>query len=1289
VEVSSGDLVKSIGGFIARHIDAKNRSKGKAIFKYDLCVIKKLDLVNFTASLKVESETYYNKFYKVEISGFNNENDIEAICSCPAAQWQEICKHGSAALFALSEKLAELSAEEVVAQTEVPPTDMQVLKMSDIDETAIKRLLNSEDWPKARQLAYANRAKISTDFNQTATATLIYKSDKFDIVIKKAGNKLFYTSCTCPEGTKSMCLHRACVLLQLRNNNGERAFELMKDWTDYKNQLLAEYGFSVTDDLTGLFDFAMEGDKPVLKVLDTAITPITDLNKFVKTDLQLNPQNKTINIGTAGQGKRKTDSEKIYPDTAKYGIGYLFNFLKPELPYFTITPVMGKLNAAETALISNINSVLNVSGNIEFKEMPKFSENDYQIIQLCKELSVTELYTYARAKLKVIPKFSTWYYTGAPLKPEDMDSAQTTAFWQYVYQRVWALFQLLENKITYSALQTNHLSINTIAPLEIKNTKAVLCFNISENNGFIELSAALKTDTAIVPLKNAKSVANGIMLQVGNTLYLVDNHNQPEIFNSFLQKPVVKVKSANFPTLLNNVILPLQNHFEVTSQIPLDYTDVQIEPRAQLYLKESDDYLILQPIISYNNTQTEPDNGPDLILVQNGQLVRLIRNRDFETDLRDFILHLHPSFAEQLPETEGLYFYIHYNEVLTDNWFLSCFEQVKNRQIEVFGFKQLSKFHFNLHKPKLTFNKVSSGIDWFDLQASVEFGNLSVSLKDVQKAIIKKDNFIKLEDGSMGILPQEWLQKYAALFKLSDTKGKNTLHLSKVHFNIVDQLYDEIQEEKVLQELAEKRNKLKNFDKIQDVKIPRQIKAELRPYQKSGFSWLNFLNEFRWGGCLADDMGLGKTLQILTFLQHLKQQKQPGTHLVVVPTSLIFNWEAEAEKFCNSLTLLRYHGPDRRKISIDSFKKYDIIITSYGTLASDIEKFIKFTFQYVILDESQSVKNPDTKRYKAVRLLNSHNRLALTGTPIENNTFDLYAQLNFLNPGMLGSIEFFKEQYANPIDKHNDQERVAELKRIVYPFILRRTKELVAKDLPEKTETILYCEMGSEQRKVYEAFRDLYRFKILDKINESGMSKAGMFILEGLMKLRQICDSPALLKDAEDYGQESVKLKELMAHITERTGKHKILIFSQFLMMLALVRKQLKAQKIEYAYLDGSTTPAEREEEVRKFQTHPNCRVFLVSLKAGGMGLNLTAADYVFLIDPWWNPAVEQQAIDRTHRIGQTNHVFAYKMICKDSVEEKILALQQKKKLLAADLISTDKAFIKNLSKSDVEFLFS
>lgn len=356
-------------------------------------------------------------------------------------------------------------------------------------------------------------------------------------------------------------------------------------------------------------------------------------------------------------------------------------------------------------------------------------------------------------------------------------------------------------------------------------------------------------------------------------------------------------------------------------------------------------------------------------------------------------------------------------------------------------------------------------------------------------------------------------------------------------------------------------------------------------------------------------------------------------------------------------------------------------------MRSDVELLQKYKFNYIILDESQAVKNPDSLTSKAVRLLKAKNRITMTGTPVENNTFDLYSQMEFLNPGFLGGGEFFKSEYANPIDKFQDKEKAAELRKLIYPFMLKRTKEEVAKDLPDKTETILYCEMGKKQRKVYETFREKYRQQIADKMATEGMNKSSFLILEALMKLRQICDSPALLSDDADYGNESAKLDEITREIEENASNHKILIFSQFLKMLDLIKAHLEKNNIPYEYLDGQTT--DRADRVNRFQSDQNCRVFLMSLKAGGVGLNLTEADYVYLIDPWWNPAVEAQAIDRTHRIGQTKKVFAYKMICKDSVEEKILLLQQRKKDLANDLISAEAGFIKKLSQDDIIDLFS
>jgi SNF2 family DNA or RNA helicase len=356
-------------------------------------------------------------------------------------------------------------------------------------------------------------------------------------------------------------------------------------------------------------------------------------------------------------------------------------------------------------------------------------------------------------------------------------------------------------------------------------------------------------------------------------------------------------------------------------------------------------------------------------------------------------------------------------------------------------------------------------------------------------------------------------------------------------------------------------------------------------------------------------------------------------------------------------------------------------------IINDIEHLNTIKFNYVVLDESQAIKNTDSLRYKAVMLLKAKNRLAMTGTPVENNTFDLYAQMNFTNPGLLGNVNHFKKNFSDLIDKKGDQEAATLLRKIVQPFLLRRTKDQVAKDLPNKTEDVIYCEMGSEQRKVYNAFRDNYRNLIGKKIDTEGLGKSSMIVLDALLKLRQICNSPALLNTKESYGNDSVKIEELVSHLTEKTGNHKVLVFSQFVEMLKLIEKELTKQNIPYEYLDGQTR--KREEKVKRFQEEQSCRVFLISIKAGGVGLNLTQADYVYIVDPWWNPAVEAQAIDRTHRIGQTKKVFAYRMICKDTTEEKILQLQQKKKKVSEDVISADAAFYKQLEKEDILDLFS
>jgi non-specific serine/threonine protein kinase len=613
-------------------------------------------------------------------------------------------------------------------------------------------------------------------------------------------------------------------------------------------------------------------------------------------------------------------------------------------------------------------------------------------------------------------------------------------------------------------------------------------------------------------------------------------------------------------------------------------------------------------------------------------------------------------------------------------------DAMKEMQVPVFGFEALHNFRFNTTKPKTSIF-ISSNTDWFDAKVEILFGDQKVTVAEVKHALANKQQFVQLNDGSLGILPDEWLKKYALLFRVGEG-STDKLKLSHYHRSIIDELYELKDEDELSFELEEKYNRLREFEQIQNVTPPPQLQSILRSYQVAGFQWLNYLHHINWGGILADDMGLGKTVQALAFLQHFKTQYNRIYAMVVCPTTLIYNWENEIKKFTPSLTYTIHHGSTRTKKTED-LSKYDVIITTYGTLRSDISFFMGMKFDYVLLDESQAIKNPASKVTKAACLLSAKHRLCMSGTPLQNNTFDIYAQMNFLNPGMLGSIEFFRQEFAIPIDKLGEPDRKEHLRRLLYPFILRRTKEQVAQDLPEKQEMILWCEMQEEQRSIYDAYRNDYRDKILGAINDRGIARSQFTILQGLMKLRQICDSPAILNEDDVFENHSIKIEELAREITEDMSNHKALIFSQFLGMLALIKQKLETLGVKYEYFDGSTSAPDREKAIRNFQGNEEIRVFLISLKAGGVGLNLTAADYVYIVDPWWNPAVEQQAIDRTHRIGQTKNIFAYRMICKDTIEDKILQLQEKKKALAKDLISDEAGFVKSLTKEDVDYLFS
>ena len=581
---------------------------------------------------------------------------------------------------------------------------------------------------------------------------------------------------------------------------------------------------------------------------------------------------------------------------------------------------------------------------------------------------------------------------------------------------------------------------------------------------------------------------------------------------------------------------------------------------------------------------------------------------------------------------------------------------------------------------------VTTGIDWFELGGQVDFGGQSVALPDLLAAARRGETMVTLGDGSMGMLPEDWLKKYGMLADLGvgDEGEGGALRFGKAQAGLLDALLAQQPEIKLDIGFGKVRQALPRFEGVLPKEAPPGFRGELRPYQREGLGWLEYLQKFDFGGILADDMGLGKTVQVLSLLQSRRARRQSkGPSLIVVPRSLVFNWVQEAEKFCPRLRVLDYTGTGRHATRED-FPNYDLIVTTYGTLRTDIVDLSEILFDYVILDEAQAIKNADSQAAKAARLLHGRHRLAMSGTPIENHLGELWSIFEFLNPGMLGTASVFKKHASGASSA--DEGARALLARALRPFILRRTKKQVVEDLPDKVEQTLFCDLEPAQRQMYEELKAHYRQALLRKESpELGRSK--IEVLEALLRLRQAACHPGLI-DPERAGDASAKLDMLMPQLAEVAEEgHKILVFSQFTSFLGLVRDRLDADGVKYEYLDGRTR--NRAERVEKFQNDPTIPLFLISLKAGGLGLNLTSADYVYLLDPWWNPAVEAQAIDRSHRIGQTNQVFAYRLIAKDTVEQKILELQQKKRDLADAILDENRNVIGTLTRDDLEFLLS
>lgn len=775
----------------------------------------------------------------------------------------------------------------------------------------------------------------------------------------------------------------------------------------------------------------------------------------------------------------------------------------------------------------------------------------------------------------------------------------------------------------------------------------------------------------------------------------------------FLTKPTVSIprqaEDKYYQTFVLNTIRESEvraSGFEIIESNP---------PRKTILSLEQD--LALRPSIivkfRYDNSLYLADAVSDVFVSlekkdENYSFRKFVRNRQWEDEQLGFLKSLGLKYKNG--------FWNPKDDDETDSYYSPVLWLSKNREaLETNDYliqqNKLGKKYYT--GDQILDIQIKSDEDWFDIHAVVKFGSFQIPFIRLRKHILNGIREFELPSGEIAVLPLEWFSSYRDVFPFAKIDG-NTMKLRKHHFYLI--------QDKAKGADRNYFSKLEqlNSDFSNPVEIPRELNADLRRYQKEGFAWMYHLYENQLGGCLADDMGLGKTIQTLSLLLKIRKEKpqivvpessksnplqfslfdvpeapspvQPAS-LIVMPTSLVHNWENEMRKFAPSLKVYKHVGSFRNKSNsmASLIGYYDVILTTYGTLRNDVEMLGSHEFLYLILDESQNIKNSSSKTYKSILEIRSKHKLVITGTPIENSLSDLWSQLNFLNKGMLGSEPYFKREFITPIEKHHDEQQQIKLQKMIRPFVLRRKKEEVASDLPALTEQIRYCEMTDDQREIYDTEKSAIRNAILKNIESNGLKKSALVVLQGLTRLRQLANHPSLV--TKEKQMDSGKFDEIYRCLKSLLAEnHKVLIFSSFVKHLELLQAKIESKNWKYAMLTGKTT--DRQEVIRQFQDDPGNHIFLISLKAGGVGLNLTSADYVFIIDPWWNPAAENQAINRAHRIGQDKKVFVYRFITEDSIEEKIQVLKSKKSALAEKFISSNNP-LDAIDEEEILSLFS
>ncbi|MFN5478915.1 MAG: SNF2-related protein [Chitinophagaceae bacterium] len=1233
--------------------------RGKKIHAIGYVEFVEHDELMGSVTFRVKDDNY-STFYKVHVQKYKDPRALSLRCTCPY-NLGDICRHEAAALL----QLQDLVDRNMIGGDAIRYDQKHtVIKMKLIDLKTIRLLATPEVCEKAEVLLRTNKVSITSAKDERVEGKLELNGETFALVLQRNEERNFDSSCKCTEVHHPICLHKTMLLLQLLNAYGSHYFDSIRNWDKEKNKLLGIYGYSMNDaDWEKKFEFSYKDGKPFLRVLDPTVKRVTTV-----------PEEK---VPAWKKEEKKVDLPVEVEATvlSSQRLGMVLVETPGKYPGFLTELVVGEFDEDAFSFVGKVQQI-DLSKYIATAEL---SPEDSVLLAAVRKLQRSEIDKYVSRNSPFSGIWENIIYS----EEEGLPAETTQLIDEYIYPKLIKIFSDNSHRTPLFLLKSGKsFTTANLQQLQIGKGKMKPGLKIGSGKKQIEIEPMVFVEEWDTELA-ANQWSSLLMTLFDGSVYMWESLQDLESISAFFPERNRKISNKEWPAFLESTVLPFARQYKVDFDKSLLTDLFEGTPDIRLLLQEKNEYLIFIPVFVYQGYEVKAGDK-EVVYIPDGPRIRMIR-RDIIAE-RAFIKKLSALHSNFIQVENSFNLVLKGSDVLKNNWFFLFIDAMKDSEVPVLGFEELRNFRFNTAKPQ-TRIQISNGVDWFDAKVDIVFGNQKVTIEEIKRALTNKQQFVQLNDGTLGILPENWLKKYSLFFRVGEGK-QDQLRLSKYHLSVIDELYNGIDETEVMIKLEERYERLRSFNRINEVDPPSELSHVLRPYQVAGYHWLNYLTEVGWGGILADDMGLGKTVQALSCLQLYKEKNGKMSALVICPTTLMFNWENEIKKFTPKLTYRIHHGGERERDK-SIFQKYDVVITTYGTLRSDIKFIVDNAFDYVVLDESQAIKNPQSKVTKAACLLNAKNRLCMSGTPLQNNTFDIYAQMNFLNPGMLGSMEYFRNEFATPIDKFGEKEHKDHLRKLLYPFILRRTKEQVAKDLPDKTETIIFCEMEEEQRNIYDAYRNDYRDKILGVIKEQGIDKSQLTILQGLMKLRQICDSPAIMNEKDQMPNVSVKLDELSREITENIGNHKALVFSQFLGMLALIRDRLTELGVKYEYFDGSTTATERERAIQSFQNNDEIRVFLISLKAGGVGLNLTAADYVYIVDPWWNPAVEQQAIDRTHRIGQTKNIFAYRMICKDTIEDKILQLQEKKRNLARDLVADDTGFVKSLTREDVEYLFS